>query len=218
MDEVDRRHRESARDLVARIAGAEKLRWIEADDSDAARLPWNLARRALTSDLLVLGQFDPSDRDAGAVPPDLVTTAIVDSGKPALVVPCAGTFDAAPTSVLLAWKPTSEAARAAVAALPWLTKAREVHIAASEEPGEPMQLDQVEHWLRLNGVAGAVERHSLSNMEIGVGEALLSLATDVGAGLLAMGCYGHSRAREWVVGGVTRTVLRSMTVPTLMVH
>ena len=57
-----------------------------------------------------------------------------------------------------------------------------------------------------------------ANVDITIGEALLSLAADVSAGLLAMGCYGNSRAREWVLGGVTRTILRSMTVPTLMVH
>ena len=50
------------------------------------------------------------------------------------------------------------------------------------------------------------------------GAQLLSLAADVGADLLVMGCYGHSRAREWVLGGVTRTILQSMTLPVLMSH
>jgi nucleotide-binding universal stress UspA family protein len=51
-----------------------------------------------------------------------------------------------------------------------------------------------------------------------VGEALLSLVADTSADLLVMGCYGHSRAREWVLGGVTRSVLQAMTVPVLMSH
>ena len=50
------------------------------------------------------------------------------------------------------------------------------------------------------------------------GENLLSQASDLGADLLVMGCYGHSRAREWVFGGATRTILESMTLPVLMVH
>ena len=70
--------------------------------------------------------------------------------------------------------------------------------------------------MRLNGVAGTIERHGLPDIDIG--EGLLSLAADVDAGLLAMGCYGHGRAREWVLGGATRAILRAMTVPTLMVH
>ena len=51
-----------------------------------------------------------------------------------------------------------------------------------------------------------------------VGERLLSRAADLDADLLVMGCYGHSRAREWVLGGATRTVLRSMTLPVLLCH
>ena len=51
-----------------------------------------------------------------------------------------------------------------------------------------------------------------------VGELLLSKAADLGADLLVMGCYGHGRAREWVLGGASRTVLQSMTVPVLMAH
>jgi nucleotide-binding universal stress UspA family protein len=51
-----------------------------------------------------------------------------------------------------------------------------------------------------------------------VGDALLSLAADTSADLLVMGCYGHTRAREWVLGGATRTVLKSMTLPVLMAH
>jgi nucleotide-binding universal stress UspA family protein len=50
------------------------------------------------------------------------------------------------------------------------------------------------------------------------GEALLSLASDVGADLLVMGCYGHTRTREFLLGGATRTVLESMTLPVLMAH
>ena len=51
-----------------------------------------------------------------------------------------------------------------------------------------------------------------------LGELLLSLAADLQADLLVMGCYGHGRAREWLLGGVTRSVLQSMTLPVLMAH
>jgi nucleotide-binding universal stress UspA family protein len=52
----------------------------------------------------------------------------------------------------------------------------------------------------------------------GLGEILLSRLSDLGADLLVMGCYGHSRAREWTLGGASRTILASMTVPVLMAH
>ena len=71
----------------------------------------------------------------------------------------------------------------------------------------------VERWLNLQGVRGPVERHRLARGD--VGERLLVLATALDADLLVMGCYGHSRAREWVLGGVSRTVLQSMTLPVL---
>jgi nucleotide-binding universal stress UspA family protein len=51
-----------------------------------------------------------------------------------------------------------------------------------------------------------------------VGDALLGLSRALGADLLVMGCYGHSRAREWVLGGATRSVLGSMHLPVLLVH
>ena len=70
-------------------------------------------------------------------------------------------------------------------------------------------------WLGQHGITG-VQVHELGSGD--VGEALLSRAADLGAGLLVMGCYGHTRAREWVLGGVTRTVLRSMALQVLMVH
>ena len=73
-------------------------------------------------------------------------------------------------------------------------------------------------YLRLHGVEPKVQYHGAASVEGGVGESLLSLAADVQADLLVMGCYGHSRARELVLGGASRTILRSMTLPVLMAH
>lgn len=215
LSEIDQTMRSRAREQFDRLVGDSGARWSEPGNELLLRY---LVRQALTSDLLVLGQPDGSDASTGAVPAELVPMVIVDSGRPALVVPYAGTFEAMPDSVLLAWKPTREAARAVTAALPWLTRAREVHIAQAPEGGDE-QLPAsaaLEHWLQLHGVGGDMRCHRLPAAE--VGGALLSLAADTGAGLLAMGCYGHSRAREWVLGGVTRSILHTMTVPILMAH
>lgn len=72
-------------------------------------------------------------------------------------------------------------------------------------------------WLRSHEVEAPLERHAPLGGEA-PGERLLSLAADTNADLLVMGCYGHSRARELVLGGASRTVLRAMTLPVLMAH
>jgi len=71
-------------------------------------------------------------------------------------------------------------------------------------------------YLRLNGVEASWQEQG--NETSALGELLLSRSFDLGADLLVMGCYGHSRAREWVLGGTSRTVLESMTLPVLMAH
>ncbi|MEQ1682789.1 MAG: universal stress protein [Burkholderiaceae bacterium] len=194
-----------------------ELGWVDGGSAPYAAL----MQRALTSDLLVLGQADVHDTLTGALPPDLVPSLITDSGKPTLVLPYIGSFNAAAADVLIAWKPTREAARAVAAALPWLRRAARVHVASRPEGSEDNEGESdrgaaLMHWLRLHGVTAPIEAHRLGDGE--VGEALLSLAADTNAGLLVMGCYGHGRAREWVLGGASRVVLASMTLPVLMVH
>ena len=119
----------------------------------------------------------------------------------------------------MAWKNTREAAHAVSAALPFLCRSERVHVVAwrdVDEEGETNAPLDIEQYLRSHGVTATMHRHQDRPVE--VGDALLSMVADVGADLLVMGCYGHSRAREWVLGGVTRTVLGAMTVPVLMAH
>lgn len=222
MAELDRAQRERARATFEQAAAAGPISW-----ADGGTAPyWALLQRALYSDLMVLGQDDPDDLDTGTLPPDLVPTLLADSGKPALVVPFAGSFtgpvEALAREVLIAWKPTREAARAVAAALPVLRAAVRVHVAHQPEgrdTDEPEPTGALGHWLQLHGVRAPLQTHRLDpGRGVDVGEALLSLTTDTGAGVLVMGSYGHSRAREWVLGGASRTVLRAMTVPVLMAH
>lgn len=88
---------------------------------------------------------------------------------------------------------------------------REGPRAHGELPGADISLQLVRH-----GVKAEIER--TVSADLPVGEALLSRATDLGADLLVMGAYGHSRARELLLGGTTRSLLRSMTLPVLMSH
>jgi nucleotide-binding universal stress UspA family protein len=121
-------------------------------------------------------------------------------------------------TAVIAWKPTREAALAISAAMPLLQRARRVHVLVwgREDAGEGGHLLSLDGYLKLHGVDAVWHRHGAEPQALG--ELLLSRVCDLEADLLVMGCYGHSRAREWVLGGTSRTVLRSMTVPVLMVH
>lgn len=214
---IDLDHRVHAMAIFERTtgAGAPESEWLELSGEPVIS---TFARRALASDLLVLGQRDPADAAGFDVPGDFVEGVIIDSGKPALVIPYAGEATAAPQIVLVAWKPTRESARALTAALPFLRGAKQVFLVCAEGNADYMEQAplKIPEYLRLHGVEHVREVRWLSERD--AGNELLALAADTGAELIVMGCYGHSRARELVLGGATRTVLESMTAPVLMVH
>lgn len=206
------------RDARARFehatAGARNpVQWSELGDEALYR---GFVSRAYCCDLLVLGQFDGGDPEALGVPTDFAASMLVTSGKPGLVVPYAGECEDVGTNVVIAWKPSREAARALACAMPLLLDAHHIHIAGASDDAAA-GLDAVEAYLRLHGVTAELHRSPAVDSDH-AGEALLSLAADTGADLLVMGCYGHSRARELVLGGASRTVLKCMTLPVLMAH
>ncbi|MBS79735.1 MULTISPECIES: universal stress protein [unclassified Variovorax] len=173
---------------------------------------------ALTCDLMVLGQRNPRDTAGFDVPSDFVEAVLLGSGKPALVVPAAGRVSPRPEKVLLAWRPTRESARALETALPLLQAAQEVHLAPFAHGDDfASSLSRLRGYLRLHGI-GPVLEHRAPDEGRHAGEALLLLAEKTGAGLIVMGAYGHSPARELVLGGATRTVLESATIPVWMAH
>jgi nucleotide-binding universal stress UspA family protein len=173
---------------------------------------------AWTADLMVLSQHDPNAAAATCVRSDFVASVLVDTGKPGLVLPYIPVTPGFGQNVLVAWKATPESARALTAALPILQRARTVHVASwaeSRNNGHGSTSPAVQ-FLERHGVTAVMHHCGPSSPE--VGELLLSYAADLQADLLVMGCYGHGRAREWALGGATRTILQSMTLPVLMVH
>ena len=186
----------------------------DGDELDA------LVRRSACSDLVVVGQIDSAWPDAPRARP-LLEEIVLHGVAPTLVVPYAGDFRATPEHVLIAWDGSPGAARATVGALPLLQRASRVHLIRCDTPvdldrgDDPSELDLPREWLGRHGVR--VETW-LEPVEIDVGDALLSRASDLGADLLVMGAWGHPRWAERMLGGVTRTVLTSMTVPVLMAH
>jgi nucleotide-binding universal stress UspA family protein len=213
MEDLDRESRDKARALFLQAGGGSpRLHW-EEQISDA---PWGFARRALYADLLILGQRDADDPRAAELPADFLSGLLVESGRPALLLPFAGPVGPIGRNVLVAWKETRESARALSAALPWLCAAGQVHVVCyGHQPAAA--LAAVRDYLARAGVP-ATTTHDGGAEQGDAGDRLLSLAADLGADLLVMGCYGHSRAREWVLGGVTRSMLQSMTLPVLMSH
>lgn len=193
----------------------DSVNWHEADGEPLRAV----TERAWGNDLMVLAQHDPDPKAYAGVPPDFAAAVLLQSGKPGVVLPYIGLGGDVGNQVLVAWKPTPESARAVSAALPILLRARQVHVAVWDEPGDrgaaPAEV-AILPYLQRHGIRATVHRGGPPKRELG--ELLLSLAADLEADMLVMGCYGHGRAREWALGGVTRTVLRSMTLPVLMAH
>lgn len=197
----------------ASAAGLRNVEWRSAIDDpvDAMTL------HARYADLVVVGQTDPSEnlRVAADFPERLVLAA----GRPVLILPYVGRFATIGKRILIAWKPSREATRAVTDAIPFLQRADNVHVMAmNPKAGEHGTVPGADIGLYLARHGVRVEVKMDYGAEVDVGNELLSRAADLGADLIVMGGYGHSRLNELVLGGATRTILESMTVPVLMSH
>lgn len=178
-----------------------------------------MSLQARYCDLVVIGQTDPNE-PAPSVPPDFPHHVLMNAGRPVLIVPKEGEFDSVGKKVLISWDASRGATRAATDALPMLKKANIVQIAVfnpdarttahGEEPGADLALYLARHGVKVEVIQKKTER--------GVGGALLALASDLSSDLIVMGGYGHSRFRQMLLGGVTRSVLADMTIPVMMTH
>lgn len=196
---------------IARAAGVASCEARLMDDEAGAALV--LAARY--ADLVVLGQQDPAAPEA-PVGGDLAAWVLLACARPLLVVPYAQQAFAPGRRILAGWNGSPQAMRALGAALPFLQRAERVTVASCETPAEPAADSAgLGPYLSRHGVAADLVRHSTG---LDAGEGLLSLAADLGADMLVMGGYGHARLRELLLGGATRTVMRSMTVPVLLAH
>ena len=178
----------------------------------------NVIMHARHADLLVMTQEDRSQKLG--IDPSFVASVVVGAGRPVLMVPYAGEFEACGASVLVAWSGTRESARAVADALPLMKKAREITVVSFNPKGDSGWGDlpgaDIGLWLTRHGMKVNVRQQK--SEEVDVGNQILSLASDLGSDLIVMGAYGHSRTFEFVLGGVTRTLFESMTVPVLMSH
>jgi nucleotide-binding universal stress UspA family protein len=169
------------------------------------------------ADLVVIGQTDASD--GSHVPPDFPERLVLAVGRPVLILPSVGSFATIGKRILVAWSPSREATRAVTDAIPFLQLADMVHVmVVNPKVGEHGAVAGADIGLYLARHGVRVEVKMDHGAEIDVGNELLSRAADLDADLIIMGGYGHSRLKEWVLGGATRTILESMTAPVLMSH
>jgi nucleotide-binding universal stress UspA family protein len=172
-----------------------------------------LLRHASAADLIVSGRWieaHPAETKAGTA--DLVMGA----GIPVLVLPDKVKLDF--TRIVIAWKDTREARRAIWDALPLLKRADDVRVlrfTGHEQEMAPGISDVVER-LRLHGVTAKPDVRKRT--ERSVVQDLLAAADEIGAGLIVAGGYGHSRLREWVLGGVTQGLLHESSKCILFSH
>jgi nucleotide-binding universal stress UspA family protein len=174
-----------------------------------------LSAAAVAADLVVIGQPDPDS--AGGADVSFPGDLLMASSRPVLCLPYAGTFPTLGDHVLVAWNGSREAARAVADALPLLEKAATVMVVTIDDvvPGGAAP-EAVAGYLKMHGIAATVRR--VPSGEISAEDALLGMISDQGIDLVVMGAYGHSRTRELLFGGVTRSLLRFMTSPLLLSH
>jgi len=169
------------------------------------------------ADLVVLGQYDPEA--VPATPSDLVERVAMATERPALIVPYIGAAKMPGGNVMVCWNSSRESVRAVTAALPVLKTALKVTLlmidpqktSSGSEPGV-----EIAKWLSRHGVNAVLQHDSADGSD--VGGVILSRAADRDVDLIVMGIYGHSRVREMVLGGASRTLLATMTVPLLVAH
>ena len=219
LEEQQRQLEGFARQAEARFHEGARRRGVQGewrvDTGDIIDITKLHARYA---DLTVVGQgvdLKDAPHDLASLPTELA----LGVGRPVLVVPRYGTFDTIGQRVLIAWNGSREATRAVHDALPLLKLAKTVTVLSIDPerdtgdrmPGADIALHLARHEVAAEGMWTL-------GLDISVGDLLLSRAADLGADLIVMGAYGHSRVRELVLGGATRHILQHMTVPVLMSH
>jgi nucleotide-binding universal stress UspA family protein len=179
-----------------------------------------VSMNARYADLTIVSQADPSSRPGYEIL-ELPAEVALTSGRPALVVPFLGAGRTVGTHVLVGWNASREATRAVNDAIPLLQRAKKVTVLAVDPEGGPEghgEVPSADIALHLARHGIKVEAAQTVAGDIDVGDAMLSRAADLGADLIVVGAYGHSRMREFILGGVTRHLLQHMTVPLLISH
>ena len=198
---------------VRRTGVSAESHLLEASQAAAAETFGRIARRF---DLAVVAQAEPDQLPGRDL---IIEAALFESGRPVLVVPYIQREGLKLDCVMACWDGSRNAARAIGDAMPFLARAKAVEVVVvTGDAGKSDELPgaDIAHHLARHGLK--VELRRIVAGDLDVSNAILSHAADAGSDFIVMGGYGHSRLREFVLGGATRGVLQSMTVPALMAH
>jgi nucleotide-binding universal stress UspA family protein len=215
--EEDLRIERDAIDRFMRAAGAAMVTADHVSEvmTDSLGVVPHLVHHGRTADLIVTGRAGENDQGA-----DLSTIhdVLFGAGVPIVIVPAmpAGQIG---RRVVIAWNGSRESARAVQDALPILECAESVNVVCVDQASPGSNLPpgaELARYLGCHGVEAQLD--NIRDSTLTVGDTILGHIKDLGADLLVMGAYGHSRLREFVLGGVTKRVLAHATVPVLMSH
>jgi nucleotide-binding universal stress UspA family protein len=196
-----------------RVGVSADSRLVTLSLAEASNTFGRLARRF---DLSVVAQAEPDKLPGREL---VIEAALFESGRPVLVVPYIQSGGLKLDRVMVAWDGSRNAARAVADAMPLLARAKAVEVVVvAGEPGKSDELPGADIARHLARHGLKVNLQKIVSPDVDVANTLLSHAADAGTDFIVMGGYGHSRLREFVLGGATRGVLSSMTVPVLMSH
>jgi nucleotide-binding universal stress UspA family protein len=222
-DFIESQRAEAEAAASAAIARFEEAAWRAGVSAESRLLAASMAeasdqfgRMARRFDLAVVGQAEPGKAMADEL---IGETALFEAGRPVLFVPYIQKTGLELGQVVVCWDGSRAAARAAADAMPFLSRAEaiEVLIVAGERgKNDEIPGADIGHHLARHGLKVDVKR--IVATESDVANTILSYVADASADFIVMGGYGHSRLREFILGGVTRGILEAMTVPTLMSH
>jgi nucleotide-binding universal stress UspA family protein len=208
------------KDLFESASKGQALRadWQEAD-AGFNTVPGAIIEHGRTADLIVVSQ-----KERGWSYSDMIEEPeriAIESGRPLLVIPNSGNAGLSVKRVTIAWNGRRESVRAVFDALPILKLANDVNVVVvdaetdreilGELPGADICTTLARHGIKCQITQGSARDSDM-------GKEILHQATAFGSNLLVMGCYGHSRLREFILGGASRGVLEAMTLPVLMSH
>jgi len=167
------------------------------------------------SDLVVIGQDHPVQTEPARIP--AIEAVMFRSGAPLLLVPRDGEAVLNEENAMIAWDGSGPAARAVRDALPLLERAKTVEVVSVGNAGDDQDV--------LSGLIAYLARHGvnatakvIARDSAGIADTLIAHASAIKAGWMVMGGYGHSRLREFVVGGTTRHMIDAATLPVFMAH
>jgi len=210
----------AAKAAIDRFSAATKRQGLSAEpltlSASLAGAGDQFSRIARRFDLAIVGQAEP---EASSVEEIIAEAALFESGRPVILVPYIQKAPLKLDNVMACWDGSKSAARAIADAMPLLTKAGSVELVIiTSERGKQDEIEGADMGQHLARHGLKVDVNRIPGGGIDVADALLSHAADSGADFMVMGGYGHSRLREFILGGVTHSIFKSMTVPALLSH